>query len=460
MIAGTSSGCGKTTIVCAVLQALVNRGKKVVSLKCGPDYIDPMFHSRVIGTKARNLDGFFMDGDTENYLLRRNSEGMDIAVIEGVMGYYDGVGMEETASSYAVARDTGTPVVLVVPCKGMSRSVQALLGGYLDFVEDSGIRGVIFNQLPASLYPAMKEYCRKRGVKALGYFPKVEGAEFSSRHLGLVTADEVTGWKEKMQLLAKKAEEYLDLDGIWKLAEPEGREDVADIQESGRAIRFLSSYPAKKTIRIGVARDAAFCFYYEDNLELLRELGCELVEFSPLQDENLPRGLDGLLLGGGYPELYGRELEQNKSMRQDIRKRIENGLPTHAECGGYLYLHQRLTDQEGKTWQMASVLEGEALFTDRLQHFGYVILTAKEDTLLCKKGDSIRAHEFHRCQSSVLQEAFLTEKNGKSWGSFVSCYSLLAGFPHIHYYANPDFAVNFCNSCRKYHKEQQKRRKD
>lgn len=458
MIAGTSSGCGKTTVACAILQAMVNRNKKVASFKCGPDYIDPLFHSRIIGTRARNLDGYFMDRDTLWNLLEWNSRGMDISVIEGVMGYYDGIGMEETASSYRVARDTDTPVVLVVPCRGMSRSVQALLGGYLDFVRDSGIAGVIFNQLSPGCYPAMEEFCKKRGVKPLGYFPKVEGAKLSSRHLGLITAEEVDGWKEKMQLLAERAEQYLDMDGLFALAEkvPEtekNREKAGDsgLVYPGMAIEGKKRLPSRLTQgrkpRIGVARDLAFCFYYEDNLELLRELGCELVEFSPLRDAGLPEDIHGLILGGGYPEVYGRELENNESMRRDIRQSVEKGIPAYAECGGYLYLHRQLTDQEGRTWQMAGVLDGEAYFTDRLQHFGYVTLTAEEDTILCEKGDDIRAHEFHRCKSTVVQNVFLTEKREQSWGSFVSCYRLLAGFPHIHYWANPKFAVNFYHQC-------------
>ena len=174
MIAGTASGSGKTTIVCAVLQALVNRGLGTAAFKCGPDYIDPMFHSKIIGTKSRNLDGYFMDRKTLNALLYKNTRGMDIAVIEGVMGYYDGLGMEDTASSYALARDTETPVVLVVPCKGMGRSVQAVIDGYVNFKEDSHIKGVIFNQLAPSLYPAMKAYCEKNNIKVLGCFPKTK----------------------------------------------------------------------------------------------------------------------------------------------------------------------------------------------------------------------------------------------------------------------------------------------
>ena len=442
MIAGTSSGSGKTTIVCAVLQALVNRGLKTAAFKCGPDYIDPMFHSKIIGTKSRNLDGYFMDQKTLNALLYKNTRDMDIAVIEGVMGYYDGIGMEDTASSYALAKDTKTPVVLVVPCKGMSRSVQAVLDGYVNFKEDSNIKGVIFNQLAPSLYPDLKAYCTQKKIKALGYFPKTEKAEIGSRHLGLITADEIADLKEKMQLLAELAEKYIDLDGILEMART-AKEETIECEISLCA-------PDTDRLRIAVARDRAFCFYYEDNLELLRELGCELVEFSPIADRELPKDIDGLILGGGYPELYARELEKNQEMRNAIKEKINAGIPTHAECGGFIYLHREITTPNGTTGKMAGVLDGVCFFSEKLQHFGYVELDALKDNLLCKAGDKIRAHEFHRCISDITPDTFRAVKGDREWNSFCSTGNLLAGFPHIHYYANPQFAVNFVKKCVEY----------
>lgn len=445
MIAGTASGSGKTTIVCALLQAFRNRKLKVASFKCGPDYIDPMFHSRIIGTKARNLDGYFMDKETLNDLLGKNSQGMDISVIEGVMGYYDGLGMEDTASSYAVARDTKTPVILVVPCKGMSRSVQAVIDGYVNFTKDSNIKGVIFNQLAPSLYPAMKKYCEEKNIRALGYFPRVSEAELESRHLGLITADEIADIKEKMQLLAQTAERYLDIEAVLELAACS--EDITEYAHNAVGINKEG-----KRLRIAVARDRAFCFYYEDNLELLRELGCDIVTFSPMTDKELPMDIDGLILGGGYPELYGSALENNETMRQSVKERILQGLPTHAECGGFLYLHREITAPDGTRSKMTGVLDGACIFTQKLQHFGYVQLEALKDNLLCKRGERIRAHEFHRCVSDIKADTFRTVKNEKEWTSFVSTDSLLAGFPHIHYYANPQLAVSFVRKCEEYHR--------
>ena len=448
MIAGTASGSGKTTITCAILQAFVNRGLKTAAFKCGPDYIDPMFHSKIIGTKSRNLDGYFMDKETLNALLYKNSHGMDIAIIEGVMGYYDGLGMEDTASSYALARDTKTPVILVIPCKGMGKSVQAVLDGYANFKEDSNIKGVIFNQLAPSLYPTMKTYCDEKKIKALGCFPKTEKAEINSRHLGLITADEIADLKEKMQLLAELAETYIDLDGILELSE------MAKEQSNENKCSNFNNYNIntqnKEKLRIAVARDNAFCFYYEDNLELLRTLGCEIIAFSPIAEKELPKNIDGLILGGGYPELYAAELEKNHEMRSAIKQKINTGIPTHAECGGFLYLHKEITTPNGRTSKMAGVLDGACIFTKKLQHFGYIELEALKDNLLCKTGEKIRAHEFHRCVSDITTDTFRTVKGKSVWNSFVSTDTLLAGFPHIHYYANPQFAVNFVKKCAEY----------
>lgn len=449
MIAGTASASGKTTIVCALLQAFVNRGFKTAAFKCGPDYIDPMFHSQIIGTKSRNLDGYFMDRDTVNKLMFKNAQGMDIAVIEGVMGYYDGIGMEDTASSYALARDTQTPVILVVPCKGIGRSVQAVVDGYIGFKENPRIKGVIFNQLAPSLYLAMKEYCAQKNIKPLGCFPKIEGAQLESRHLGLVTADEIADLKEKMQILAEAAEQHIDLDGILELART--AQEPADLPGTGlQASQREPRCAGKNPLRIAVAKDKAFCFYYEDNLTLLQELGCELVPFSPLADKTLPKDIDGLILGGGYPELYVTALEQNHAMRRAVRAEIAEGIPTYAECGGFLYLHREITAPDGTKGEMAGVFDGACVFTKKLQHFGYVELEALKDNLLCKKGVRIRAHEFHRCVSDLCADTFRVKKGGREWTGFISTDNVLAGFPHLHYYANPQFAQSFVEKCAEY----------
>lgn len=451
MIAGTNSGSGKTTVVCGILQSLKNKQNKVMSYKCGPDYIDPMFHSRILGIKSRNLDSNFCADDVLRGLIAKNSADMDISVVEGVMGLYDGVGVTKEGSSYEIACKTGTPIVLVVDCSGMGGSVMAVLKGFLEYDSEHLIKGVIFNKLAASLYPEVSRLTEEMGVKSLGYFPKVKGAEIGSRHLGLITAAEIDDFHNKMKLLAENTDKYIDLEVLNNIADGAEMIDAGGVAIYDNASFIGQSDTCRdEKVRIAVAKDEAFCFYYEDNLDLLRELGCEIVEFSPLKDTELPSKISGLYIGGGYPELYASKLENNASMRDSIRNSIVAGLPTHAECGGFMYLHDFIRDIEGNSYKMAGVIKGECCFTDKLQHFGYAKMTANKDNLLCKEGESIKVHEFHRCCSSAEADVFTTVKRDKIWNSYVSDYNMAAGFPHIHYYANVDFAKNFVNKCREY----------
>ena len=439
LIAGTGSGCGKTTVACAVLQALVNRRLKTGAFKCGPDYIDPMFHSKIIGAECRNLDLFFLKENTVKYLLCKNAAGKDISVIEGVMGYYDGLGLTSIeASAYHVAKVTNSPVILVLNAKGASLSVLAAIQGFQDFCPDSGIQGVILNQCSASVYDALSAEIIRRfdgRVKPLGYLPKLSECVLESRHLGLVTADEVENIKEKMQTLAACAEKTLDMDGILRLAseaEPLEYEPVT-----------VKRFP--EPVRIAVARDKAFCFYYEDSLSLLRDMGAELVPFSLLSDRRLPEGIHGLYLGGGYPELFADELSANTAMRQSIRDALQAGLPCIAECGGFMYLTEAV---DGKP--MVGFLPGNCINTGRLTRFGYVTLTARKDNMLCRAGEEIPGHEFHHYDCDFTGNVFSAKKqSGKAWDCVVADDCLYAGFPHFHFYANPVFAENFYTACLK-----------
>lgn len=439
LLAGTSSGCGKTTVTCAVLQALVNRKLQVGAFKCGPDYIDPMFHSRVIGAKSANLDLFFFGENTLNYLLARNSEGCDISVIEGVMGFYDGMGLTSTtASSYEVAKASRTPVVLVVNAKGASLSVLASIQGFLCFYSDSGIQGVILNQCSPMTYTALAKAITERfegKVKPLGYLPKMPDCTLESRHLGLVTAAEVEGLKEKLQIMAAQAEKTIDIDALLTLA---GNAEPICCQPVE-----LTRY--NTPVRIAVARDKAFCFYYEDSLQALRDMGAELIDFSPLSDKTLPENIHGLYLGGGYPELYAKELSENTEMRQSIRKALENKLPCIAECGGFMYLTEYIA-----AYPMVGFLPGICFDTGKLTRFGYVTLTAKEDNLLCKAGEAIRGHEFHHWDVEPAGDSFTAAKStGKTWDCVVANDRLYAGYPHFHFYANSAFAKGFYETCLK-----------
>lgn len=434
ILAGTNSGCGKTTMVCALLQALVNRGLKTGAFKCGPDYIDPMFHSRIIGAKSANLDLHFFSPNTLRYLLAKNGADRDISVIEGVMGYYDGAGLTSTkGSTYEVAQVTDSPVVLVVGAKGASLSVLATIQGFLDFCPNSHIKGVILNQCTAMTYTALAAEIEKRfKIKAFGFLPSIPECALESRHLGLVTAAEVKNLKEKMQILAQQAEKSLNIDGLIGLA---NRAMPVEYQPV--------ILPPKESVRIAVARDKAFCFYYEDSLEALTEMGAELIPFSPLTDKNLPENIQGLYLGGGYPELYLEQLGANTEMRQSIRQAMEKGLPCIAECGGFMYLTKSIAGVP-----MVGALEGECFNTGKLTRFGYVTLQAKKDNLLCKAEGQIAAHEFHHWDCTAPGDGFTAKKpTGKQWDCAVSGPTLYAGYPHFHFYSNPAFAEGFIDTC-------------
>ena len=438
LLAGTNSGCGKTTVTCAVLQALVNRGLKVGAFKCGPDYIDPMFHSRIIGAKSGNLDLFFFRENTLKYLLAKNSAGCDISVIEGVMGYYDGMGLTTTeASTYEMAKVTESPVVLVVNAKGASLSILAVIQGFLSLYADNRIRGVILNQCSAMSYPALAKTIEEHfagKIQPLGYLPKMPGCALESRHLGLVTAAEVENLKEKLLEMAAQAEKTIDLAGLISLARTAGTVSCSPV-----------ILPKCEPVRIAVARDNAFCFYYEDSLQALREMGAELVAFSPLEEHVLPVDIHGLYLGGGYPELYAKRLSKNETMRQSIRSALERGLPCIAECGGFMYLTEAIGEHP-----MVGFLPGKCYDTGKLTRFGYVTLKAGEDNLLCKAGDSIPAHEFHHWDCTRPGESFTAAKaNGRSWDCVAATERLYAGYPHFHFYANPAFAQGFYQTCLK-----------
>lgn len=436
LIAGTNSGCGKTTMVCAILQALKNRGEAIASFKCGPDYIDPMFHSSIIGTRCRNLDLQFFDENTARYLLARGNR-RQTAVIEGVMGYYDGVSVTTKASSYALAKAVQAPAVLVVGAKGAAHSILATIHGFASLYPDSGIRGVILNQCSAMLYPRLRDAILEhfgRAIQPLGFLPPMPGVTLESRHLGLITAAEVADLQEKLQTLAAQAEKTVDLDGLLALA------------KSAPALEYnVPALPAAGTpVRIGVAKDKAFCFYYEDNLSLLETLGAQLVPFSPLEDAALPDNLQGLYLGGGYPELYTEQLSENKTMLASIRSALERGLPCIAECGGFMYLQEQLL---GKP--MVGFLKGSCYHAGKLVRFGYCTLTARKDTVLCKQSESIPAHEFHYYDVENPGDAFSAKKSvGKPWDCGIADDHLYAGFPHFHFWAKPDMAARFLEVCR------------
>ena len=445
LLAAGASGSGKTLITCGLLQALVNRNLTVASFKCGPDYIDPMFHSRVIGAQSANLDTFFTSPEVTRYLLSENATNCEIAVMEGVMGYYDGVaGTTTQASAYDLASVTDTPVILIVNSKGMSVSLAAYIKGFAEYRKDSHIKGVILNQMSPMLYPRMKELLEKEtGLSVLGYVPKVEDCVIESRHLGLVLPDEIPQLRERLQKLAKILEDTLEIDEILKLAA-----DASEVQAAEPQISFHSERP----IRIGVAEDEAFCFYYKDNFRLLKKMGAELVSFSPVRDAHLPANLKGLILGGGYPELNARELEANVSMREDVRRALNDGMPCLAECGGFMYLHDEMEAMDGNSYHMAGVISGRAYRTQRLNRFGYVTLTQKKEVLGMNDMGGIPAHEFHYFDSENCGDDFEAKKpaSHRKWDCIHGTDTMMAGFPHLYFYGNPKVPEAFLRKCSRY----------
>ena len=593
MIAGTGSGCGKTTIVCGILKSLKEKGMRAGSFKCGPDYIDPMYHSIASGSASCNLDPWFFSGGELRKMLGTFSRGKDLAVIEGVMGYYDGMGFSSVCSSAEVARSTDTPVVLVVDCAGAGHSALAVLKGFLEFEPDHRIRGVIFNRMSAAFYDKAADYVRKLGMIPMGFVPRKAEISFKSRHLGLVVpgsagynegnaggdsagsspicagynegnagekpAGKDPGYNESIRVvedeisrISELVSAHVDLDALVELArsaeplavnDPEEAETFAlpgggfekeeadgnalrggcsDLEEaetfaprggcsgakddgsersalnySGGGRTGLAARPKERAgerrLRVGLASDEAFCFFYPQDAALLEAENCELVRFSPLRADQLPNGLDALILPGGYPELYAKELSEKKRLLAMISEAVAGGMPCIAECGGFMLLtegisaansceggknslknacggqklRENTSDLTGRelnsgspddinntsgSFRMAGVVGGRCFDTGRLRRFGYVEMTARTDGLLAAKGQRLAAHEFHYWDCTEPGDAFDVVKASGSarWTAAHVTPTLYAGFPHVPLSANREAARRFLKAAEDY----------
>ena len=438
MIAATASGSGKTAVTCALMEALVKKGIGVAACKCGPDYIDPMFHRNVLGIDSENLDLFFCEKEQLRSCFTRHASNADAAVIEGVMGYYDGMGLgTEEASSYDVARTLGVPVILVLPCRGMALSILAVLKGMLEFRNDSHISGIILNRISPSLYPKMKEMIvhglREMGhdVKVLGYVPEHPAFQLESRHLGLILPEEIADLKKQIEEAAEILEKSVDLDAVLALMDSD-----VERKNSAESEVVPGNRDAKEPVTIAVARDAAFCFYYKENLEILKTLGCRLVWFSPLEDSKIPEEADGILLGGGYPETYRKELADNISMKQSICEAAQSGKPIIAECGGFMYVCDHLVETDDSLEEMLGLINTDVRMTKRLSmQFGYVTMKALYDTAFFKKDTKIRVHEFHYSKADKRGDACeITKYSGKCWNGLYVKDKIMAGYPHFYFH--------------------------
>ncbi|MBS4535494.1 cobyrinate a,c-diamide synthase [Clostridium sp. D2Q-14] len=448
MIAGTSSGTGKTTLSLGIMAALKRRKLDVRPFKVGPDYIDPGFHEFVTGNASYNLDSWMLKKDTIKYLFNKNMKDKDIGIIEGVMGLYDGFGTDRNTigSSAHVSKLLKTPIILVMDGRAMSTSAAAMVMGYKVYDENVDIRGVIINKVSGDgHYNLLKEAIeRDTGIKCLGYLPKDLNISLNSRHLGLIPVKEVEEFNNKVDLLVNYIEKYVDLDSIIGMSK-----DVELIEFQRNYNDSYREYG--QGLKIGIMKDKAFNFYYQDNIDLLKEMGVEIEWISPLEDNRLPSNLDGLYIGGGFPEVFSKELQENTSFKTSLKEALESGLPTYGECGGLMYLTEGIEDLYGNNYEMVGFLPTRSVMTKRLQRFGYVEVESSNHI-------NIRAHEFHH--SKIIDNEDLDyeykvikrrpNRETKVWNCGIKKKNVLAGYPHVHFYSNIDFIKQLIDICRNY----------
>jgi cobyrinic acid a,c-diamide synthase len=448
-IGGTGSGTGKTTLTLALLAALRRRGLVVQPFKIGPDFIDPGHHHAASGRSSHNLDTWMLRPEENQAIFQHYAAEADIAVVEGVMGIFDGLGpQDETGSTAHLAKLLGIPVLLAIHAKGMARSIAALASGFQNF--DPGLiwAGAIANKCgSAGHIEILRQSMAGNGtMPLLGGLLRDDDISLPERHLGLITADEGRLNEDALERLADLAEQGLDLDRLLN--------DLPSLE----AMPVDDDALKQADVRIGVARDQAFCFYYQENLRRLRAAGAELVFFSPLRDKCLPAGLDGLYLGGGYPELFAKELSQNQSMLADIAVSAEYGMSVFAECGGMIYLGRSVTDLEGRKWPLCGVLPIETGMNRKLRKLAYREAVFTGGTPLGPKGTKARGHEFHYSEISAdhggaINGVFHLRGRGNGGDADLGpagfrVANTVASYMHFHFGSNHQLANNFVDFCR------------
>ncbi len=453
VIAGTHSGCGKSSVAMGLLRALTRRGLRVQPFKAGPDFIDPSLLGAAAGRSARTLDSWMLPHPTVLELFARGCSAADIAVIEGMMGLYDGHGgAGDEGSTAELARLLGAPVVLVVDVAGSVRSAAATALGFAAFDPQVTIAGVIANRAGGTRHVAMlRDALQSSGLTLLGAVPWDDRLRIPERHLGLIPAPEAPP-DAVIEALSDAVSSHIDLDALIRIART-----AAPVVVPGPLA--FPPIPAPEVARIGIAQDEAFSFYYPDGLEMLESFGAELVPFSPIHDRTLP-DVNGLYLGGGFPEVYARELAENAAMRRTIAAAVRGGMPAYAECGGLLYLSRRLVGSSSsgadeESYEMAGVVAATARMHGRLVALNYVTLEAASDTLLLRRGESVRGHEFH--WSTVEPEGPLDFAYRSAGGrgiedgrDGIATSSLLAAYSHVHFASRPEMAQRFVDACRRF----------
>ena len=451
MIAGTNSGVGKTTVTLGIMSALVQKGIKVQGFKAGPDYIDPSHHTFVTGNASRNLDTWMMGENACRELFERSALNSEISVIEGVMGLYDGSNDSSGHGSSAhLAKVLNVPVILVVDAKGVAQSAGAVVMGFREFDKEVNLAGIILNNVASQnhydiIKNAIEESC---SIIVLGYLKKESDITIPERHLGLIPSEEQKINSDLYDKLGQMVLETIDIDKLKEIAGSAG-----NFPEYNRSI--FTERDSSLEVTVAVARDNAFCFYYQDDIDLFEALGAKIVEFSPLADKSIPDGIDGIFMGGGFPELFADRLSKNESMMSSILAAHKQGTVIYGECGGMMYLMEKLIDCEERLFKMSSVLNGTSSMENRRQGLGYVIVDTICDNVICNNGDTFRAHEFHWSKLQDVPDsttfAYNTRKtNGRRTGVDGICKSnVMASYTHIHFSSNPELAINLLSSMAK-----------
>ena len=450
LIAGTHSGVGKTTITLGLMSALIEKGYKVQGFKAGPDYIDPSHHTAITQKPSRNLDTWLMSRDVCLELFEHGLADSDMAVVEGVMGLYDGcLDGSELGSTAHLAKILNVPAILVMDAKGMSRSAGAVVLGYKNFDRDVKIRGIILNRVKserhyASLKVSIEKNC---SIPVLGYLPFCEDITLPERHLGLVPSVEQEFSKSTYQKIGNLLSSTVDIDQLISIA------STSDNLPSFKKTVF-SGINERFYFRIAVAVDEAFNFYYQDNLDLLELYGIELTYFSPLYDKYLPADIDGLYIGGGFPELYANLLASNTTMKESIRKAHKNGVVIYGECGGMMYLLEQMVDFKKKTHEMCGILKGTTTMENKRQGLGYITVQAVHDNILCKKGETFKGHEFHWSSLHVPEGtpyAFAISKcdDRKSKMDGIFAAHVLGSYTHVHFATDPGLVKHLLHAIAK-----------
>ncbi|GJL49810.1 MAG: cobyrinic acid a,c-diamide synthase [Nitrospirales bacterium] len=450
LIAGTQSGVGKTTVTLALLSAFRAKGRRVQPFKVGPDFIDPGHHRMASGRESRNLDGWMLDQEINRTTFLRAAQDADLSIIEGMMGLFDGSSpMSDRGSAVEQAKQLGVPTLLVVDASAMARSAAAMVHGYATFDPTLQISGVLFNRIKSEgHYQLVKDAVENETkVRVVGYLRPNPELTIPDRHLGLQTA--IEGKNEQFyKMLGESISETVDLDLIEQLAQ--SAPELKSHDESQPI--HIHDRKTKKTVKIGVAYDPAFCFYYQDNLELLEAEGAEIVKFSPLVDHVLP-DVDLLYLGGGYPEVYAKPLAQNAEMRQAIHRFADQGKPVYAECGGLMYLAETLRNFDGEVYDMVGVIPGETAMSRSQMTLGYRELTLTCSGILGEQGMKIRGHEFHysrlQSKSTLNYVGQVADAQGRSCGKDgVRSGNVLALYTHLHFMSHPSVARNLVKAVR------------